>query len=167
MLELLLKLCIMGYVETLLLRLEMSKNESKLEAKLKRGHPKVVHGAYSFIASGKLPEHRVYLLRYLSGARQGLIDDLGGEESLSTAQIILIDRITSKLGCVRCIEEHIRENGVFLGQELSPVLKASYLAYSNSLRLDLLALGIERRNADETLTPFELVQKEEREKRKE
>jgi len=45
--------------------------------------------------------------------RQGLIQDLGpSENDLSTAQIVLIDRVTTKLGVIRCIEEHVRENSV-------------------------------------------------------
>ena len=37
------------------------------------------------------------------------------------------------------------------GHDLAPSLKASYLAYNNSIRLDLQALGIEKRKADEAL----------------
>jgi hypothetical protein len=44
-----------------------------------------------------------------------MVNGLGGEENLSTAQVILIDRITSKLRIVRCIEEHVKENSVMEG----------------------------------------------------
>jgi len=113
----------------------------------------MIHGGYSFIATGKLPKHRAYLLRYLSNCRAGLIHDLGDEDNLSTAQLILIDRVVSKLGLIRCVEEHTRENGAIIGKELAPILKASYLAYSNSLRLDLLALGIDRNDIGKEMTP--------------
>jgi len=69
------------------------------------------------------------------------------EEDLSIAQRVLIDRIISKLGIIRCIEEHIRENSVMRGHDLAPSLKASYLAYNNSIRLDLQALGIDKKKA--------------------
>jgi len=121
---------------------------SKLERKLPRGRRREVHGGYSFLASGKLPEHRVYLLQYLTNSRQGLLDDLGGEDNLSTAQVVLIDRVISKLGCIRCVEEHIRENSVMVGEVLAPSLQASYLAFNNSLRLDLLALGLKKKLVD-------------------
>jgi len=123
----------------------------KLEVKLKRGGQKVKHGGYSFLTKGKLPENRKHILRYLTAVREHLIIDLGpGEDKLSAGQLILIDRVISKLGCIRCIEEHIRENSVMVGEELAPSLKASYLAFNNSLRLDLLALGLEKKLEDVT-----------------
>jgi hypothetical protein len=92
--------------------------------------------------------------------RQGLVRDLGPTENdLSTAQIVLIDRITTKLGVIRCVEEHIRENSVMVRDDLAPCLKASYLAYQNSLRLDLQALGLNIKN-NEILTPYEIVEQE-------
>lgn len=118
---------------------------SRLTVEFKRGgkRPKS-HGGYSFLTTGELPEHRANILKYLIAVRQGLIRDLGPtEKDLSTAQIVLIDRITTKLGVIRCVEEHIRERSVMVGDELAPCLKASYLAYNNSLRLDLQALGLD------------------------
>ena len=123
-----------------------------LTVRLKPGR-KVKHGGYSFLSKGKLPEDRAYIERYLTACRQGLIDDLGGDRNLFTAQAILIDRIISKLGCVRCIEEHTREGSVMVGQELAPALKRSYLAFSNSIRLDLQALGIGSNETGKEITP--------------
>lgn len=104
------------------------------------------------MSKGKLPENRAYVERYLTTVREGLIQDLGPmEKDLTTAQLVLIDRITTKLGVVRCIEEYIRENTVMKGDRLSPSLRESYLAYNNSIRLDLAALGIDKRKADEVI----------------
>lgn len=127
--------------------------ESKLKVKFKRGgrRPKT-HGGYSFLTKGALSENRTHILKYLMAAREGLVRDLGPTENgLSTAQIVLIDRITTKLGVIRCVEEYIRENTVMVGDDLAPSLKASYLAYNNSLRLDLQALGLEVKKANEIL----------------
>jgi hypothetical protein len=135
--------------------------ESKLTVKFKRGgrRPRS-HGGFSYLATGTLPEHQTNILRYLTAARQGLVCDLGPTENdLTTAQIILIDRVVTKLGVIRCVEEHIRENSVMVGQDLAPSLKASYLAYNNSLRLDLQALGLDRKDSELVLTPYELTQK--------
>lgn len=135
--------------------------QSRLSVRFKPGgrRPRS-HGGYSFLTSGELPEQRANVLKYLMAARQGLVRDLGPtEDDLSTAQIILIDRITTKLGVIRCVEEHIRENSVIAGDDLAPCLKASYLAYNNSLRLDLQALGIDRK-AEVILAPYELTQTE-------
>lgn len=125
------------------------------------------HGAYSFIVRGQLPQHRAYLLQYLTDCRQGLINDLGGSERLSTGQTILIDRVIGKLGIARVIEEHIKENGAFQRDRLSPVLERSYLAYSNSLRLDLLALGINEKATDKALSPLEYIDAFDKKKAKE
>jgi hypothetical protein len=139
--------------------------DSKLTVKFKRGgkRPKK-HGGYSYLTTGQLPENRSHVLKYLIAVRQGLVKDLGPTENdLSTAQIVLIDRITTKLGVIRCVEEHIRENSVIEGNDLAPSLKASYLAYNNSLRLDLQALGLNKK-LDEVLTPYEIVEKEKNQK---
>ena len=46
-----------------------------------------------------------------------------------------------------------------VGEDLAPSLKASYLAYNNSLRLDLQALGLEKKG-EAILTPYEIVERE-------
>ena len=119
------------------------------------------------MVKGTLPENRKYILRYLTAARENLIKDLGPTENdLTTAQIILVDRIISKLGVVRCIEEHIAENAVMVGKELAPALKASYLAYNNSIRLDLTALGINVKKSNEALSLHEYVDQFDKSKEK-
>lgn len=126
------------------------KNKPRLTTKLKRGGQTIKHGGYSFMVKGELPENRKYILRYLTAVREGLIRDLGPTESdLTTAQIIIIDRIVTKLGVIRCIEEHIRENSVMVGDNIAPSLSQNYIAYNNSVRLDLDKLGIHTRKADE------------------
>jgi hypothetical protein len=45
-----------------------------------------------------------------------------------------------------------------VGQELAPALKSSYLAFSNSIRLDLQALGINSKATDEPLDLGRYVQ---------
>jgi len=135
--------------------------DSRLSVQFKRGgrRPRS-HGGYSFLTKGELPENRAYILKYLMAAREGLVRDLGPTENdLSAAQIILIDRVTTKLGIVRCIEEHIRERSVMVGEDLAPSLRASYLAYNNSIRLDLQALGLNKKT-DEILAPYEIVERD-------
>lgn len=139
----------------------MAKSKRKPQIRPKR------HGAYSFIVRGSLPTHRAYLLRYLTDCRQGLINDLGGSERLSTAQTILIDRVIGKLGISRLIEEHCKENGAIQKNRLAPILERSYLAFSNSLRLDLMALGINERMTDKALTPLEYIDAFDKKKAKE
>ncbi len=126
---------------------------------------RVTHGAYSLVARGEFPSKRCYIECWLSEVRAGLIRDLGHTETdLSTGQAILIDRIIGKLGILRCIEEHVRERGVMKGNELSPPLGKNYLGWANSLRLDLLALGISKKNGERILTPLEIAAEIDREK---
>ena len=81
------------------------------------------HGGYSFLVKGELPENRKYIRDYLSVAREGLISDLGSEENLTTAQMVLIDRAIG--------------------------LRTSFLSYCNSLRLIFRELGIDKRITDD------------------
>jgi hypothetical protein len=129
----------------------MSENQEKKKKKSRRGRPPK-HGGYSLLVRGELPENRKHIKQYLTISRENLIRDLGPtEEELTAAQIILIDRVITKLGVIRCIEEHIRENSVMVGHNLAPSLRASYLAYNNSVRLDLQVLGINSKKADDAL----------------
>lgn len=130
-------------------------------------HPRrsMTHGGYSYLTRGELPEGRDYIEKYLTGARMGLISDLGPIESdLTTAQLILIDRVIAKLGCLRCIEEFARVDGVIKGNRLAPPLAGNYLAYSNSIRLDLTALGINKRVSAEALDVQEYIKQFDAEK---
>jgi len=127
----------------------MSKKSDRLAIRLPPGRAKR-HGGWAYLVTGKLPEHRREVSRYLATARENLIRDLGPkEEDLTAGQLILIDRVITKLGVIRCMEEHIRENSVMAGNNLAPCLRASYLAYNNSVRLDLQALRIETRKSEE------------------
>lgn len=144
----------------------MKDKKTKSSLKLHPGRRKT-HGGYAFLTKGTLPENKPYIERYLTVARESLIRDLGPtEQDLTAAQIIIIDRIVSKLGVIRCIEEHIKENAVMVGQELAPALRASYLAYNNSVRLDLRELGIDKRVGDRVLTPLEIAERIDQEEEK-
>jgi len=133
--------------------------------KSKVGRP-IKHGAYSLILKeGELPENRRYIREYLIETRKGIILDLGGEESLTTAKVVLVDRAISLLSICRVIEEWVRENGVFTGRRLQPVLSI-YLSFLNQLRSTLLCLGLERAKTEEILTPLELAKEIDEEKAK-
>jgi len=136
----------------------MNDNKAKKSGKKKPGRPPQ-SGAYSLmVKAGELPRQRTYLRAYLQAARDGLIEDLGPrEEDLTTAQRVLADRAVSKLSVVRCIEEHVKKEGVFRGRELSPVLAKSYITYCESIRRDLEALGISKRAGERVQSPLEIA----------
>lgn len=108
---------------------------------LPSGRPKK-HGGFSFISSGKLPEHRREVSRYLTAVREGLVNDFGPlEADLSTSQLMLINEITTSAGFLRLVEEYVREVGAIGPDgELRHCLSAFYLALLNSQRLNILAL---------------------------
>ena len=68
--------------------------------------------------------------------RAALTKDLGND--LSVMEEVLLDRVISKV--VRC---HLYEVGIISGQDLGS--RDFYLACCNSLRHDLLSLGLKRR----------------------
>jgi hypothetical protein len=105
------------------------------------------HGGYSLLVKrGELPERRTYLRQYLEDVRMGLVQDVAGDESgLTTAQQILIDRTIGLLSVLRCIEESLAEDGVIQGGVLAAVLRESYISYQNTTRLNLVALGLDKR----------------------
>jgi len=124
------------------------------------------HGGYTYLTTGELPEYRQYIKKYLTDVREGMIKDIGPEEKdLTTAQIILVDRLISLLGVIRLIEEKAKEDGVFRGRDLIPSLKASYIAYNNTVRLTLEKLGIDKRMGDRVLTPLEIATEFDKEKK--
>ena len=104
------------------------------------------HGGHSLIISQAVDKHlKTEIRRYLTACRESLIRDLGPtEEDLSAAQLILIDRVISALGVVRAIEERVRRTGEILSEkgELLPALGKNYIAFQNSIRHALQALGI-------------------------
>lgn len=140
----------------------------KLEAKLPRGGQRVVHGGYSFLTTGRLPEHRIVLIRYLTAVRSSLVADLAGsEDNLSAQQIILIDRCISLLGVIRCIEEHCKEKGVFKGDSLQPSLGKNYISFTNSLKQILQLLGLKRRTLDDIRSVQDVVREFDKKKSEE
>jgi len=134
-------------------------DSSKLTVKFKRGgRIKESHGGYSYLHRAKADDNRKHILKYLIAARQGLVRDLAGiEEDLTTAQIIIVDRTISLLGCIRLMEEHARKNGIMRGSELLPCLQKNYITYNNTIRLNLQLLGIDNKEADRVLSPLELA----------
>lgn len=123
------------------------------------------HGGYTFLTTGEVPEYRQYIKKYLTNVREGMIRDIGPtEQDLTTAQVILIDRLISLLGVIRLIEEKAKEDGVFSGRNLAGSLRTSYIAYNNTVRLTLEKLGIDKRMEDRVLTPLEIAEEFDREK---
>ena len=101
---------------------------------------------------GEIPERMTRVRLYLDETRAGLVRDVAGrEEDLSTAQRVIIDRTMGLLSVLRCIEESLSEQGIMRGSVLAPILRENYLSYQNAVRLNLAALGINRREGDKVI----------------
>ncbi len=128
----------------------MNKTSTK-KPKGKPGRPPI-HGAWTIVRRGELPERRRDLRAVLEAFRAGLIHDRGPlEDDLTAAQLTLINETVTVLGVLRCIGEHVAQAGVFKGGVINPALSTMYLAYQNTLRLNLMALGLNKRKASDAL----------------
>jgi hypothetical protein len=91
-------------------------------------------------------DQRSTLARELAHWRQCLAADVGGDPS--TAQAALIERVAAKRVMVGALEVYLLAHpGTFCGTA-PPALATLYRQMSDSLRADLLALGLERRAKD-------------------
>lgn len=130
----------------------------KTTPKSRKPQRRAGHGGYAYLTSGEVPETRQYVKKYLTNVREGIIRDIGPtEQDLTTAQLVLVDRLISLIGVIRLIEEKAREDGIFKGQDLTPSLRQSYIAYNNTVRLNLRELGIDKRVGDGEQTLEQII----------
>ena len=123
-------------------------------AKARRKPPSgpVTHGAYSLmrrVAQGKL-DLRTRAGIALKALQAELAVSLGSIwQDLSSQQRLLVSQVALKALVCQQMMEYALASGVMTRRgRLITVLGKNYLAWSNSLRLDLQALGLERRAKD-------------------
>jgi len=151
----------------------MEEKKQISSQKRRRGRPPK-HGGYSLIVRDDILKEHPRLRQYLQDCRDGLVRDIGGsEENLTEAQRILIDRIISKLSICRLIEIYIEKYGIFRRDkikkrvlELEPALGVNYLAFDNSIRLSLQALGIDKKHNEGVLDLGKYLEKKEKNERR-
>ena len=111
----------------------------KEEAKSRKGQGRTLkHGGYSWLAKKHLAPDKRYILTYLGKVRHNLEAELG---PMTESMNIITDRILEKLGYLALVQDAawkaepiLVEDGIV---KLQPALGKSYLAFSNSVRLDL------------------------------
>jgi hypothetical protein len=126
----------------------------------KIGRP-ILHGGFSTRSPRELVRgrERQRLRKYLSDFREGLVTDLGGEDQITAARLVLVDRATMKLGLIRLIEIYLANAGPWdRPGEIKPVIPGPYMRLTDGLRSDLLALGLDRQEAEKVLTLAELAE---------
>jgi len=117
------------------------------------------HGVYSWLKTGRInPSIRGYkkLQKYLQDMERELIDMQGGPGKLTPAKEILIKSVIEAYGVLFLASMYVKKEGVLRPDmldkgvvELQPVLGKQFLAIINTLRQNLVALGLEKKEAEE------------------
>lgn len=132
-----------------------NKKRSKVSGK------KVSHGVYSWLKTGRInPSIRGYkrLQKYLEGMERILIDDQGGSSEITGAKEILIKGTVEAFGVFFLAIMYCKKEGILRPDllekgivSLQPVLGNQFIAFMNTIRQNLVALGLEKKKADEVL----------------
>ena len=109
----------------------------------------VRHGAWSQHFAKRYSDKRTSQGRQLEAVIKGLVDDLGGNAVLTSAQRLLLENIRSKLIVIMQISKFTDMQTSLINSdgELLPCLGRNYTTYSESLRRDLEALFSVKRKA--------------------
>lgn len=117
----------------------MNRKRKPHEAKLPMG-PKRRHGGYTFMVTGRIPDDKREIERYLTGIRIGYVLDIGPKEAdLTTGQIVLLDTLITLKGVNRCIEVEALKALDIRGME------QNYNTRNNQIIKICALLGIEHR----------------------
>lgn len=100
------------------------------------------HRGYELIKAikkGRKLDRRYKIARDMEKIIRGLSEDVGGADNLTQGQLILQDRILEKLVFMCCISQYAFKQDSIVSKDgkLLSCLGHNYLAFANSLRLDL------------------------------
>lgn len=115
-------------------------------AKQQRGG-QVTHGAVQFWSKGILPKGQRKLAAYSDEIIQGIIIDLGGPESITVTQGVLLGQLKKCLIFQMIVDRWLAKPGrefIDAAGNLPPVMSAFYLAVMNNAVRFCLALGLKR-----------------------
>jgi hypothetical protein len=132
--------------------------------------PEIRHGITTWLRTGKInPSIRGHkkLQKTLRDIEADLIKDLGGRETLTTTQEILVKATCECFGVLILATMYCKKYSVLRPDkakdgiiEFQPVLGNQFIAFMNTLRQNLVVLGLERKKADEVLAPYEIIDEE-------
>ena len=121
----------------------------------------VKHGIQTWLRTGRInPSIRGHrkLQKYLREMERELIELYGGPESITVAQEILIKATIEAFGILMLATMYCKKHSILRPDkerqgiiELQPVLGNQFIAFLNTLRQNLISLGLERKKADEAL----------------
>ncbi len=79
----------------------VSRAAKEYQRKLREGliqpEPWETHGAYSYMAGGRVPKKKRYLLEFVHKEREKWLEELGGKENLSSIEISMLDEASRLL----------------------------------------------------------------------
>ena len=120
----------------------------------------IKHGIHTWLDKGRInPSIRGHkkLQRYLEDMESQLKDMQGG--SMTAAKQILIKSTIEAYGVILLASVYCKEAGILRPDkkkegviELQPVLGKQFLAFMNTIRQNLLALGLDKVEAEEVLS---------------
>jgi hypothetical protein len=114
------------------------------------------HGALKFWRKGILPPYRKALSDHVDKIIEAITDDLGGQESLTATQGVLLGQLRKCLIFQGLIDTWLSKQKVFVDEKggLPPCLSGFYLSAMNtSIRLSL-ELGLERKTPAQSLEGY-------------
>lgn len=129
---------------------------SKIQAAEKTRKPgQITHGVHTWLRTGKInPSIRGFkrIQKYLRDVEKDLIADLGGPENITVAQELLIKSTIQAQGVLllagafsqkySILRPDMAKRGIL---ELQPVLGKQFCAFLNTIRQNLIVLGLERK----------------------
>lgn len=131
------------------------------KTKQKKYLPPVKTGVHSWLKTGRInPSIRGYkkLQKYLQDIERDLVEMQGGPGKLSAAKEILIKSVVEAYGVLFLSSMYVKRHGILRPDmlkkgvvELQPVLGKQFIAFMNTIRQGLLALGLDGAEADKML----------------
>lgn len=133
-----------------------------------KGSARIKHSAYLWIKDKRIHPsiagHRK-LRKYLRDIERDLISQYTGSDGLTPAKEIMIKSVIEAygfilLGAVYCKRDGIL-NPVLLEKGIvsfQPILSNQFIAFMNSIRQNLISLGMDRKDAERVLSPMEYSQ---------
>jgi len=113
--------------------------------------PAMRSGVFSTIASGEVPPDLpggADIERQVSGVMVGFVADLGGEETITNAQRVILSGLRLSLLVQALVEESLKRDGIVDRKHRPSALLKTAATFINSARLGAIALGLDRRMKD-------------------
>lgn len=128
---------------------------------IKGNNKKQTVGTYPWLKRGEIkPTIRGFkqLRKHIRDTKMALIDDQGGMENMSAAKEMLMNATIEAYGFILIAAAYCKDAGVIRPDlakeniiELQPVLGKQYLAFANTIRHNLLALGLDKKRTENVI----------------